>query len=164
MEINDLQIVENIKNKNIEVYEYIIEKYSKQLYYLAYNILYISCTNEDIQECVADVFADVWLKIDEFNIEKGNFRTWLFILTKYKALKYKRKISKQHTINIDDLIIEDKNNTEKTILSNEEQKLLISIIDNFNDIDKEIFIRRYLYDEKNRIFNEIFKSYTFSNR
>lgn len=147
MELDDLQIVQNIKNRDISTFEYLIEKYSKQMYYLAYNILHISCTKEDIEECVADVFAKVWLKIEEYNPDKGNFKTWLFMLTKYMALKYKRSILKEQTINIDDLFIEDKENIEKKLILRQEQEKIISIIDNFNKIDKELFLRRYFYGE-----------------
>ncbi len=148
MELNDLEIVKNIKKGDIQTYEYIVEKYSKQVYYLAYNILHISCTKEDMEECVADVFAEAWLNIDKFDPKKASFKTWLFILTKYKALKYKRKISKLQTVNIDELPIVDSENIERQLISRQEQEKVIHIINQFNDVDKELFLRRYFYNEK----------------
>ncbi|WP_238442591.1 sigma factor [Desulforamulus reducens] len=84
-------LVEGIKNKDVLAYEYMINKYTKTIYCLAYNILCQSLNREDIEECVSDVFLDAWVKINDFDQEKGNFRTWLLILTKCKALIYKRK-------------------------------------------------------------------------
>lgn len=148
MELTDLQIVRNIKQGDTLTYEYIVEKYSKQVYYLAYNILHISCAKEDMEECVADVFLEAWVNINKFDPKKGSFKTWLFILTKYKALEYKRKLSKLQTVNIDDLRIEDAENIEKQVISRQDQEKVIGIINGFNDVDKELFIRRYFYNEK----------------
>lgn len=148
MELDDLQIAKNIKNRDIQTYEYVVEKYSKQVYYLAYNILHISCTKEDIEECTADVFAQAWLDIDNYSSEKASFKTWLFILTKYKALKYKRKISKQKTVNIDEVLLPNTDDVEKWLITRQEQERVINIINQFNDIDKELFFRRYFYDER----------------
>ena len=89
--ITQVELVRGIKSKDTSAYEYLISKYSKMIYCLAYSILAASHSKEDIEECVADVFFDAWIKIGEFNESKGNFRTWLLILTKYKALSYRRK-------------------------------------------------------------------------
>lgn len=148
MNICDLQIAKSIKAKDVEIFEKVIDKYSKQAYFIAYSILHISCTKEDIEECVSDVFLEVWSNIDDYNPEKASFKTWLFMLTKYKALKYKRKISKDQTINIDELIIEDKENIERVVISREDQEKVISIMNDFNKVDKELFFRRYFCDEK----------------
>ncbi len=148
MEMNDLEIAENIKNRDITTYEFIIEKYSKQLYYLTYNILHISGTKEDMEECVSDVFAEIWYNIEDYNPTKASFKTWILMLTKYKALKYKRNSAREKTTNIDDFIVEDRTNIEKQILIREDQEKVTNIISRFNKIDKELFIRRYFYDER----------------
>lgn len=156
MELSDLQIIQNIKRKDVGTYEYIIERYGKQVYYLAHNILHISCAVEDIEECTADVFFEAWSNINKYDGEKGSFKTWLLILTKYKALEYKRKISKHQVVNIDDLEIEAAENIEKQFISRQEQEKVIAIIDQFNDVDKELFIRRYFYNEKiNGLMNSL---------
>ncbi len=91
MEYSQQALVEGIKNQDTLAYEYMISKYTKTIYCLAYTILFPACSKEDVEECVSDVFLDAWLKIDEFDQERGNFRTWLLIKTKYKALTYKRR-------------------------------------------------------------------------
>ncbi len=148
LELTDLQIAKNIKRKDTKTYEYIVAKYTKQVYYLAYNILHISCTKEDMEECAADVFFEAWNSIEKFDPEKGSFKTWLFMLTKYKALAYKRRLTKQQTITLEDVQPVDTENLETQLISREEQESIISIINNFNNIDKELFIRRYFYNEK----------------
>lgn len=148
MDLSDLQIVKNIREGDRSTYETIVDTYSKQMYYLAYTILHISCTKEDMEECVADAFAEAWLNIRKFDPQKGSFKTWLLILTKYKALQYKRMAEKQKTIPIDDLHLEDSESIERKVIARQDQEKVMKIINEFSDMDKELFLRRYLYQEK----------------
>lgn len=148
LEYSQSALVEGIRSKDILAYEYMISKYTKTIYCLAYNILHQSLAREDIEECVSDVFLDAWLKIDEFDREKGNFRTWLLILTKYKALTYKRRKKVRNIASIENFEIKDIYNLEKQFFLRQDQEKVIQIINSFNKIDKEIFFRRYFFGEK----------------
>jgi RNA polymerase sigma-70 factor (ECF subfamily) len=148
LEYSQSALVEGIRNKDMLAYEYMISKYTKTIYCLAYNILCKSLNREDIEECVSDVFLDAWLKIDEFDQEKGNFRTWLLILTKYKALTYKRKKKPRNVISIEKFEIQDSYNLEKQLILRQDQEKVIETINSFNKVDKEIFFRRYFFGEK----------------
>lgn len=148
LEYSQSALVEGIKNKDILAYEYMISKYTKTIYCLVYNILHQSLKKEDIEECVSDVFLDAWLKINEFDQEKGNFRTWLLILAKYKALTYKRKRKTANIISIEKFEIQDSYDLEKQFFLRRDQEKVIKIIDSFNKIDKEIFLRRYFFGER----------------
>lgn len=148
MNYSESELISELKKRNLNAYGFLIKEYTKPVYYLTYNILNIGNSKEDIEECVADVFLEVWLKIHEFNSEKSNFKTWILVLTKYKALTYKRKLQRNHYENIDDYRLEEPNTVEKEIIERETQKKLLATINSFNKIDKELFIRRYFCDEK----------------
>lgn len=161
LEYSQSALVEGIKAKDGSVYSYMIEKYTKTIYCLAYHILSPAMGKEDIEECVADVFYDAWVKIDQFDEKRGNFRTWLLTLTKYKALTYKRKKPFIKSVAIED--IEDQNavgqaiyNIENQFLLRQDQEKVIEIINSFNPIDKELFLRRYFFDEKISDLTKIF--------
>ncbi len=148
MNYSENELISEIKKRNLNAYEFLIREYTKPVYYLTYNILNIGNSKEDIEECVADVFLEVWLKINKFDSERSNFKTWVLILTKYKALAYKRKLKKNYVENIDDYQIEETDTIEKHVIDRETQKKLIETINSFNKMDKELFIRRYFCDEK----------------
>lgn len=145
---SESELISEIKKRNLNAYGYLIKEYTKPIYYLTYNILNIGNSKEDIEECVADVFLEVWLKINEFDSERGNFKTWILMLTKYKALTYKRKFKKNFVENIDDYQLEEPDNVEKQLIDRETQKKLLETINTFNKMDKELFIRRYFCNEK----------------
>ena len=151
MNYSESELISEIKKRNLNAYEFLIKEYTRPVYYLSYNILNIGNSKEDIEECVADVFLEVWLKINEFDSGRSNFRTWILILTKYKALTYKRKLNKNHVENIeniDDYQPEEHDTVEKQIIDRETQEILLETIDSFNRTDKELFIRRYFCNEK----------------
>ncbi|AGL00393.1 RNA polymerase sigma factor, sigma-70 family [Desulfoscipio gibsoniae DSM 7213] len=148
MEYSQAELVRGIRNKDSAAYEYMICKYTKTVFCLAYNILSESHSKEDIEECVADVFLDAWIKIAEFDEEKANFRTWLLILTKYKALTYRRKKRLSNILDIEDADIKNDVNLEKLVLLRQDQEQVIKIINSFQKIDREIFVRRFFLGEK----------------
>ena len=155
MNFSENELISEIKKRNLNAYGFLIKEYTKPVYYLTYNILNIGNSKEDIEECVADVFLEVWQKINEFDSERSNFKTWILILTKYKALTYKRKLKKNQVENIDDYLLEEPDTVEKQIIDRETQKKLLETINSFNKTDKELFIRRYFYNEK---INDIMQS------
>lgn len=148
MEYSQVELVRGIKNKDSAFYEYMIAKYARTVYCLAYNILSKSHSKEDIEECVADVFLDAWIKISEFDERKATFRTWLLILTKYKALTYRRKKGYGTFINIDDIELKDDSNLENMVLLRQDQEQVMEIINSFQETDRQIFIRRFFLGEK----------------
>lgn len=148
MEYSQAELVRGIKRKDMAAYEYMIGKYTKTIYCLAYNVLSGTHSKEDIEECVADVFVDAWIKIGEFDAEKANFRTWLLILTKYKALSYRRKKRLKNVMNIEDVEIMDDINLEKQVFMRQDQEQVIEIINSFQKTDREIFVRRFFLGEK----------------
>ncbi|MFZ7102055.1 MAG: sigma-70 family RNA polymerase sigma factor [Peptococcaceae bacterium] len=148
MEYSQNDLVEGIKNKDELAYQNMVGKYTKTVFCLAHNILSPTLNKEDIEECVADIFFDAWMKINEFDQERGNFRTWLLILTKYKALTYKRRKKLISLMNLADFEIKADYNLEQQFFLREDQEKVIEIINSFSKIDKEIFFRRYFFGEK----------------
>ncbi len=148
MQYSQGELVQKLRNKDSAAYEYMIGKYTKTIYSLAYNILSGSHSKEDIEECVADVFLDAWVKISEFDEEKANFRTWLLILTKYKALTCRRKKRLNNVMDIEDVEIKDDINLENQIFLRQDQEQVIKIINSFEKTDREIFVRKFFLGEE----------------
>lgn len=146
--LTEYELVEQIKKRNKDAYEFLVTHYTKPIYCLAHNILRAKSTKEDIEECVSDVFLDAWIKISEFDESRGNLKTWLLILTKYKALAYRRRLSAEPLLDIADFQPEDSKNVERQIIGRETQERIVQAIDTFNPTDKTLFIRRYFLGEK----------------
>jgi RNA polymerase sigma-70 factor (ECF subfamily) len=147
MHFSELELISKIKKHNRYAFEILIRQYSKSIYLLTYNILNVCGTKEDMEECVSDVFIEVWQKINQFNPQRGNFKTWILMLTKYKALSYKRALSTMHMDNIEDYQIEIGDDVVQQVIERETQEQLIEIINSLSILDRELFIRRYYLEE-----------------
>lgn len=147
MQYSDNELISEIRKRNRNAFEILVKRYSKPIYYLAYNILNVCGTKEDMEECVSDVFLEIWQKIDQFDTRKGSFRTWILILAKYKALAYKRRLSALAVDNIEDYQLEDSYDVEQQVIERETQEKLVETINTFSALDKELFVRRYYFGE-----------------
>jgi len=65
------ELISEIRKRNPNAFEFLIQEYTKPVYYLAHNILNIGSSKEDIEECVSDVFLEAWLKINQFDSKRG---------------------------------------------------------------------------------------------
>ena len=148
MKYSEYELVSEIKNNNHESLEYLIREYGRIVYFLAYTILKPFAAKEDVEECVSDVFFEALVKINEYDEAKGGFRNWLLIITKYKALTYRRKYNKRAEINIDDIQAASPVSVEQQTIDREEQKKIVNVINSFNKTDKGLFMRRYFYGER----------------
>ncbi|HOB20978.1 MAG TPA: sigma factor, partial [Candidatus Atribacteria bacterium] len=86
-------LVEQLKKKDPKALEQAMDLYMDSVYRLAAGILRNTGSTMDIEECVQDVFIDAWNLIDQYDPERGSFRTWLLILCKYKALNRRRSLA-----------------------------------------------------------------------
>jgi len=159
----DDEIVQLIKNRNPFGLEKLIEQYTSAAYSLVFRILGGISSREDIEECTSDVFTEVWNSIEEFNSERGSFKTWILIKTKYKALEYRRRLIKLSTKQYqpsENEILEcansklDETTVEDEVLKREKLRHIIDAVNEFNELDRKIFNRRYfLYEDIESIAN-----------
>ncbi|MGL4992049.1 MAG: sigma-70 family RNA polymerase sigma factor [Sarcina sp.] len=145
--------IDELKLGNLNVLEKVIDNYSSLVFKVSYSIL----NNRELSnECVNETFFKVWSNIKCFNKDEKSFKNWICTIAKYTAIDILRK-EKRHNnkISIDDVLTEV---TAKEI--DMENKIVIeNIINQFNDKDKRIFIRRFY---KNQEISKIAKDLNMS--
>ncbi|GAA0724032.1 sigma-70 family RNA polymerase sigma factor [Clostridium malenominatum] len=139
------EIVKKIKNRDSKSLKLLMDMCTNLFYKVCYSILISVGKEEDIEECVQDVFIHIWNNIYDFNYERGSFKTWVMVICKYKALDYRRKLLKNKEIEgLDELEVTSKEEVEGNIVSAENKREIVNWIKSLDEIDKEIFIKRYL--------------------
>lgn len=74
---------------------------------------------------------------------KGNLKSWIVSITKYKAIDIKRKISNHNkTFEYKDEITHIENDCSLESIENNE--LIEDLLNTLDDMDREIFLKRYL--------------------
>ncbi|OFI06768.1 ECF RNA polymerase sigma factor SigW [Clostridium acetireducens DSM 10703] len=129
--------------------EFAVDLYGDLVYRVVYSSLSKGFQVNSIEECVNDVFLAIWDNIDSYDKVKGNFKSWIIAISKYKAIDYIRKYSKEeHLEFLENIILEDKCNVEKLVIAKEDKERVLKMLDELKDIDKEIFVDRYLLGEE----------------
>jgi RNA polymerase sigma-70 factor, ECF subfamily len=128
--------------------EKLMDLYMGSVYAVAKAILINIGTEQDIEECVQDVFIEAWNNIDRFDESRGSMKTWLLILCKYRALNIKKTLMKKNKIiDFEELQISSKEDIEENVLFKERKDEIIDAIKSFSPIDRELFLRRYFMEQ-----------------
>lgn len=147
-EIGEAKLIAKLQQKDPVALEYVMNTYGKAVYSLAFNILKDLASSEDIEECVSDVFVAAWERSCEYDPARGTLKTWLLLLTKYKALDYRRKIYGDRKI-----VREEREEAvsprqlEEMVLTREEIKQVIDCLGTMTELDQKIFYHRYFFYE-----------------
>lgn len=147
MNITEDNVIERFKLHDPDALQYIMDNYGTSVLNLVKRILISTCSKEDQEECASDVFIAAWNRIEEYEDCKGTFKTWLYMLAKYKALDYRRQKLGRHQTS--DLYADavDALETEQIVLDKEQKQEIIQLINSFDEMNRSIFYRRYFWYE-----------------
>lgn len=146
--LRDEKILSAIKNRDEKVMAELIEKYSKLLWKIASAILINAGSVQDIEECIADTFIDFWMYPDKYNPEKSKLSSYLSIMARSKAIDRYRQIARRKEIPIEEIALTYQSEILKGIIEKEEKGKLVSLIEELEETDREIIIRRFYYGQK----------------
>ena len=98
------------------------------------------------EECLADISVLIWEKIHLYDERRGDFKTWLTVLTRNTALNRARKNKKtpQHEELTPDLPSEE-DSPEGAILKKEQVEALKKALDTLSKSERTLFYRKYYY-------------------
>ncbi len=96
--MQDIELLAQIRHNPDKGLSRLMEQYVKLVYAVVQSKLYNAGTNEDIEECVSDVFLDFYEKIELIDLSKGSIKGYLCAIAKYKAIDLYRKLIKQPDI------------------------------------------------------------------
>ncbi|MGL4106899.1 sigma-70 family RNA polymerase sigma factor [Clostridium sp. LP20] len=139
--INDKNLVYELRMRNEDALNFIIDCYGNLLFKISYQYLNSS---ELSKECINEVLLKIWISIEQYDPEKSNFLTWISSITKYTAIDILKKekkhykdtsLNKKLNSNFDDI--------EKNYIAKNELIDIIQNINSFEKIDKEIFLLRF---------------------
>lgn len=148
--MRDEKVLAEIKERNEQTICWIMEKYSKLLWSVADSILKNVGTQQDVEECVADVFISLWQCPSQFDPSRGRLKSWLCIVARSKALDRYRQLSRHNTVSIDDVMLIGRMGVQEYVIREETKQELTDAINELSPIEREILIRRYYYEQKPR--------------
>lgn len=125
-----------------------IQSYSRLLWGIARAVLQHVGTTEDMEECVADAFIQLWKSSASISESRGTVKTWLCVVVKSRAIDRYRKIVQKSEIALDEQIALCGTAIADQTLDAVLQRELISAVHALGEPDREIILRRFYYQQK----------------
>ncbi len=149
--MTDRELKECVSASQKEGFKALFQQYKSYVYAIVWNQIRRTGTAEDAEECLSDVFLQVFLHFDE--IEEGSLQAYIGTVARRKAIDYARKLQAVHdrTRACDDFtLLPSDENVEQDMQDAMEHRLLLETIQALGEPDTSILILRYFYCRKYR--------------
>jgi len=145
--MTDEELYALLRNGDAQALDAVMAKYTRLLWNIAGAILRNIGTNEDIEECISDVFIELWRKPGNWDPERGGLQTYLALLIKREALNRAKRLRRIPALSLNEEIAQ-RGDVMQEVLSMESGTEAITAVDELPEPDREIFIRRHLLGQK----------------
>ncbi|WP_301108788.1 sigma-70 family RNA polymerase sigma factor [Sporosarcina sp.] len=151
MKSTERNFIRRLKRKKEDAIEYVVDAYLPFVKAVVYKVLGSLQTEADMDECISDVFLAVWENSDQFEGEAADFKKWICMVAKYKAIDQYRRMEKRKTREqgMDDMSFISDSNAVGDLLAKEEQEELLVAMSKLNEVDRDIFTMKYFLDMSN---------------
>lgn len=139
--VEDKLIIKYINKQKEEGLSLLIEVYGDYINTIVKNNLRMLPNHQE--ECLNDILLSIWMNIKDFDNKKNTLKNWIGVVSKYKTIDYKRKyLNELKLYDIDD----DLNIIDKNLLECEIKEEVNYLLQNLNEKDRQLFIKRYIED------------------
>jgi len=140
--IDEISVIAKIASQDQAALSLLYDRYSRIIYTIAYRII---GSAEESEEIVLDVFTQVWRIAKTYTPQKGRVDTWLFMITRSRALdrirsrtrSYKAIAASENTLLLhsqtdspeEDILIRERSDYIKAALTKlpNEQRLVLEL-------------------------------------
>ena len=139
-----------LESSSTECHRMLMQEYGRYVYAIVYNKLRSCGTNEDIEEGVSDIFADLFIGFEYSSDHIGDIKSFIGTLAKRTAIDYFRKLSTagSRTVSADDEdmaeLVSDID-VDKKVDSSELRRILLASIGSLGEPDSTILIQKFYY-------------------
>ena len=142
--MQEKNIIDAIKAGDEQAMQKIICRYSRLLWSIVGAVLSQVGTTEDMEECVADVFIDLWEHPQKYDESRGSLKAWLSVIARNKAIDRYLQKTKIQTIPLEETVLAQMGVEPEMENREELQEALAELTEE----EREILLRRYVYQQK----------------
>jgi RNA polymerase sigma-70 factor (ECF subfamily) len=151
--ISDIELLNILIHKPDAGLKKMMDDYMALVYTIIFNQLSNIYSKEDIEECVSDVFFEVFNYRNRIDLTKGSLKAFLAVIAKRKAIDMYRKNKNKTYIPIEDVtesLLTASDEVADSILTKESNSVLIEAIKSLGEPDSEIIIRKYYLHQSSK--------------
>jgi RNA polymerase sigma-70 factor (ECF subfamily) len=160
MKMTSREAAELMQSSPDECHKALVKEYGRYVYAIVYNKLRNCGTNEDIEECVSDVFSDIFLKFEFDTTIENDIKYLIATIAKRKAIDRFRSLCAKanHVVYTDEDDMQElvsDFSVDEHVDRSELRRVLLNKIDELGEPDSTILIQKFYY---NRTSKEIAES------
>lgn len=128
----------------------VMKQYAALCYYIAKQKL-LDFPQEEVEECVSDVFLALYHQYTAIDLERGSIKGFLSVLARRKAIDRWRRLAGKET-----LPLQENFTASDSLEQQEERKILLDAVLALGDPDAKIVILKYYFGYPTKKIAEIF--------
>lgn len=155
--LSDSELLNLFKTRPEKALDKMINMYAGLVYAIASDKLSLICSKEDIEECMSDVFYEVYKKREVIDLQKSTIKAFIAVVAKRKAIDIYRNLKNKNSkiVPLDYLFskdtVQDSAIIEQLVTEREGHAVIIQEIKALGEPDSEIFIRKYYFGQSTKI-------------
>lgn len=149
------EMAEMMKKSAADCHKSLVREYGRYVYVIVYNKLRGCGTKEDIEECVSDVFADLFMKCEIDTSYENDLKYLIGTIAKREAIDSFRRLTAKagHIADTgeDDMReLASDFSVDEHVDRSELRRVLIDKIDELGEPDSTILIQKFYYNRNSR--------------
>ncbi len=145
------ELREHLRRSPSDCHRALMKEYGRYVYAIVFNKLRNCGTEEDIEECVSDVFADLFIRFEYDDQYAGDLKPYIGTVAKNKAIDCYRRLSAKNSRMVytdeDDMQeLASDFSVDDTVDDHELRHVLLSAIDSLGEPDSTILIQKFYYN------------------
>ena len=143
--------VKRLQRRKEDALEFVVKQYLPLVKGITHKVLSPLGNDGLIEECINDTFLSVWDNAKKFSGDEADFKKWICVVAKYKAVDYYRKQVKENEA----VVLVEKHqegkvwSAEDVAILAENQKEILTLLNELEALDRDIFIMKYLLGYQN---------------
>jgi len=148
--LKEKDILSRLRSGDGEAMNELMNQYARLLWPIASAVLQKVGSEQDVEECVADAFIQLWEHPEKFQPEKGKLKSYLCILVRSRAIDRYRSLRLRETIPLETEVFDELAGLQENLIRQETRKELYTAVQALEEPGREILVRRYYYGQKPR--------------
>jgi RNA polymerase sigma-70 factor (ECF subfamily) len=115
-------------------------------------------SRQDVEECVSDIFYEIYRTRDRIDLERGSLKSYIAVVANRRAINtFKKLCGKNIHISLEDYEHEwlsDDSDMESNLIKSETRETLLKEIEALGEPDNQIMIRKYYWGYTSKTISE----------
>lgn len=149
--MTDSQFRESLKKSPHTAHRAVFDEYYNYVYTIVFNKLRSTASREDVDECISDVFSDVFLSYDEDSSHNGDIKGFISAVAVRRSVDMFRRLTSRNkgVFPLDDELSRhypSEENVEEDSDKRETAHAVLDAVKALGEPDSTIIIQKYYYN------------------